>query len=197
MPDIEGNEEFLRVGGKLNYQEKTPEFPEGDYKDGNIRFPGDVVLKDAIKAEIQIEKMLCHDYTTGLAISLNGNPFIEFPEAEGIPKPQEGYMHHFFPVVEVPLDYLKKGTENFLSLKVDTFQVWGWPQNLVYGVILRVYYEIKKENMPVIELPASKNTISLNQEILVNTKTPGQIKKVDYIAHCKDVNMEGDGKYTQ
>ena len=81
----------LRVGGRL------------DYGGGPIPVPHSVDLTDAVRAEVVIEKLLCHDGTRGLAIALNGREPIVFPEAEGIPVPPWDYQYFTYPVVQVPL----------------------------------------------------------------------------------------------
>lgn len=192
---IENNEQFLRVGGKLDYQVKTPYFPEESYKDGNILIPGEVDLNKALRAELMVEKNLCHDYTSGLSVSVNDHPKIVFPEADGIPEPQEGYLHHNFPVVEVPLEYLKKGENNIFKLSVDTFQHWGWPQNLVYGVVLRVYYRHYDKDLPTVILPENRELVE-SQPLSINYSKYQKIEKVEYLAHYYGPDMNGDGIYT-
>ena len=54
----------LRVGGRL------------DYGEGPIPLPHALDLDHAVRAEIVLEKLLCHDGTRGLAISVNSNACI-------------------------------------------------------------------------------------------------------------------------
>lgn len=197
MPSIEGNEQFLRVGGKIDYRMNIPKFPEGHFKDGNILIDHDVSLKKACKAEIVIEKMLCHDYTRGLAIQINKNTPLIIPESKNIPGPQYSYMHHFYPVAGIPLDYLKEGKNNFFSLDVDTVQPWNWPQNLIYGLTLRVYYDIPPEEIPEIVLEGNGKGITDLQEIQLDVSNPEKIEKVEYIGLYEGINWEGDGFYRQ
>jgi hypothetical protein len=51
----------LRVGGKVGYG------------DGPIALPHQFDLEHAVRAEIVLEKLLCHDSTRGFAISVNSN----------------------------------------------------------------------------------------------------------------------------
>jgi hypothetical protein len=56
-----------------------------------------------LRAEVVIEKLLCHDGTRGLTIPINGHAAIAVPEAAGIPEPQWEYQHFTYPVAPVPL----------------------------------------------------------------------------------------------
>ena len=76
-----------------------------------------------------MEKILCHDSTTGLAIEVNGRRWIGIPEAEAIPYPQWQYQHHIYPVVSIPLSFLKSGKGNQFRMRVDPEHPWKWPQN--------------------------------------------------------------------
>ena len=138
--DVAGTEKHFRVGGRLDYRNTPENFNEQIGKDGWIKFPYILDLKKAIRAEIQIEKNLCHEGTTGLAINFNDNGWLTFPESDSIPSPQRNYLHHIYPVASIPLNALKT-TYNTFMLKVDPEQQWDWPQNLVYGIILRIYYD--------------------------------------------------------
>jgi hypothetical protein len=117
----------LRVGGRL------------DYGGGPIELAHDFDLVDATRVEVVVEKLLCHDGTRGLSISVNDHDWIELPEAEGIPAPQWDYQHHTYPIADVPLEQLKAHTGNQLRLRVADEHPWRWPQNLIYGVHFRVY----------------------------------------------------------
>ncbi len=139
-PFKEGNSSFLRVGGRFDYRIQPENYPDLNLKGEKIPLNFDVLVKDAIKSEVTIEKVLCHDGTKKLRISFNGSQALVFPESHYIPEPQEMYMHHFYPTVEIPLNFLKSGYNNFFSLEVDTIHPWNWPQNLIYGVIVRNYF---------------------------------------------------------
>jgi len=193
MPQHENNEAFLRVGGNLDYQQHPPTFPKGHMHKGQLLIPHPVMLDNAVKVEVMIEKNLCHDYTTGLAISFNGSGYVQFPEPAGIPEPQEAYLHHSYPVLEVPLEMVKNGMENFFSLKVDSFQHWGWPQVIVYGLVLRVYYDMGVAGAPIIEKEGKGHELELNPTFNTVYKGPDDIEQVDYIGHYHGPDMNGDG----
>ena len=177
----------LRVGGRSGYE-------------GSITLEHDFDLEHATRAELIVEKILCHDGTTGLAIQINGADLIHIPEAPAIPAPQCDYQHHFYPTLRIPLSCLKQGRGNTFRMTVDTAHPWNWPQNLVYGVHFRIYYDPAKKPHPTGQIagPKSGDTLGTSVTLMVQANSPGgQIKQVDYIGLYDDVNFEGDGVYRQ
>ncbi len=178
----------LRVGGRL------------DYGGGPIVLPHDLDLVHATRAEVVVEKLLCHDGTRGLAISVNDHPWIQFPEAPGIPEPQWEYQHHTYPVVEVPLEQLHSGPGNQFRLKVSQEHPWNWPQHLIYGVVFRIYYDAKQKAHPVGRLvrPQENAVLGRQVELCAEASSPnGEIRQVDFLGRFEDVNLEGDGCYVR
>ena len=172
---------FLRVGGQL------------DYGGGNMNFGGAVDLTGATKAEVYIAKLLCHDATVGLAVAVNNNSFIKFPEGAKIASPQSAYQHMIYPTVSVPLSQLQTGTNQF-KLKVDP--TGWWPQNLIYGCLLRVYYGSSKAHPSgTITSPSGGGT--MNDNPVIEASVTGTIVRADFIAKYEDFNYEGDGEYNQ
>ena len=189
----------LRVGGKQGEEHPDRGWAH-DYINAPVALSQDFDLEHAIGAEVIIEKILCHDGTKGLAIEVNGNPWVAIPEAQAIPYPQWDYQHHIYPVVPIPLSFLKSGSGNRFRMRVDAEHPWKWPQNLVYGVHFRVYYDPAKKPHPTgrIISPASGARLGRSVRLEVEAASPvGQIKQVDYIGHYEDVNYEGDGLYAQ
>jgi len=178
----------LRVGGRL------------DYGGGPIELPHAFDLQDATCVEIVIEKLLCHDGTSGLAVSVNGHDWIEVPEAGGIPEPQWEYQHHIYPVVPVPLEQLKPGRGNQFRIKVSKEHPWRWPQNLIYGVHFRVYYDAARKAHPTGRLvsPTAKAALGAEVELQAEASSPnGRVVQVDFLGCYHGVNLEGDGRYRQ
>jgi hypothetical protein len=177
----------LRVGGKFGYK-------------GDIALAHDFDLQHAIQAEVVIEKILCHDGTTGLAIQINDSDWIYVPEADNIPVPQSAYQHHIYPTVRIPLSILNQGQGNLFRMKVDTRHSWNWPQNLIYGVNFRIYYDPDKKSHPTGEITNPKPGDSIGKSITLTagTNSPnGKIKQIDYVGLYEDVNFEGNGVYRQ
>ena len=187
---------FLRVGGRLDYKTNEEHFPADEHRNGYIPLPENVDLEDALKAELLIEKLGSHEDTKNLRVSLNGNPALVFPAAKGIPDPESDYMVHHYPVVPIPLEQLKEGSGNSFRFDVDPVQRWNWPQNIIYGVILRIYYKPEKAEFKPIVKRIFNGVLDEKQKLELSKKN-ASIYKVDYIGHYEDVNWEGDGIYDQ
>jgi len=189
----------LRVGGKHGQKDPDRGWAQ-DYINSPVTLDHDFDLEHATAAEVVIEKILCHDSTKGLAIEINGNPWIKIPEGEAIPAPPWEYQHHIYPVVPVSLTYLKSGKGNQFRLRVDPEHSWKWPQNLIYGVHFRVYYDPEKKPHPNGKITSLSPGAKLGRNVRLEVEASGRaggIKQVDYIGRCEDVNYEGDGLYTQ
>lgn len=189
----------VRVGGKLG-EEYPDRGSHHGYINSAIELSDDFDLDGATKAEVVLEKILCHDGTQGLAIQVNGNDWLPVPVPNTIPYPQWEYQHHIYPTVAVPLSHLKKGKGNQFRLRVAAEHRWNWPQNLIYGVHFRVYYDPETKPHPMGKIDSLQDgdsigaAVSLTTEI---TQSPAPIQKVDYIGFFEDLNWEGDGVYRQ
>jgi hypothetical protein len=188
-------DEALRVGGRLDY--RLTEEAEDYIGEGLIKPPFHLTLEHAVKAELVIEKMLCHGDTKGLRVTINGKAPIRLPEAEHIPKPQSAYAHHFNAIVPVELDDLKEGSENTFLFEVDTAGHW-WPQNLVYGMILRVYYDpsLLVARGTIIQ-PAPGDVLGMENQIKLALPAKQQVEKIDLLGFYDGPDLEGDGQYQQ
>ena len=186
----------LRVGGAMGYRTRTDlvEFYHGN---GMLKPPLELRLDHAIRAELVVEKMLCHGGTKGLRVSINENDPVYIPEAENIPEPQSSYAHHFNQVVPIDLKLLRQGKGNTFEFSVDTAGHW-WPQNLIYGFILRIYLEpsLLKERGGISYPYTGDQLYEINQ-VLVEVPDRSEVCKVDLLGYYTDVDLEGDGRYTQ
>jgi len=73
-----------------------------------------------------------------------------------------------------------------------------WPQNLIYGMILRIYYESHiLENRGAITSPGRGDILGLQNTIRVEVPSPGKISRIDLIGYYEDVDLEGNGLYKQ
>ncbi|MBN2449210.1 MAG: hypothetical protein JXR77_02405 [Lentisphaeria bacterium] len=171
-----------------------------DYATESIRPGWDVDLDGLVRAEMILEKILCHDGTRGLALQLNQGPWLALPEAPGIPEPAEAYQHHTYPVVPLEPAALRWGTENTFRLRVAPEHPWKWPQNLVNGVHLRLYCDPARKPGPTGQLEGVRPGSRLGAQVTLRctAESPnGPIASVAYIAFCTDVNFEGDGVFRQ
>lgn len=186
---------FLRVGGRLDYQ-STPQKFDGKLDDeGYLHFPAQLDLQNVVKAEVTLEKVLSHEDTKGLRISWNQYPSTEIPESPHIPEPQSEYYHHFYPSIQLPLSQLKEKNNRF-KLEVDSIQDWNWPQNLIYGVILRLYYQDTPEHL-LGNLVLEGKEITEKTTLTFSTDHPEKVNKVHFIGKYTGINYEGDGLYDQ
>ena len=189
----------LRVGGK--HGQKHPDRGWAhDYINAAVVLEYDFDLEHAVRAEVEIEKILCHDSTRGLAVEINGNRWLRVPEAEAIPHPPWQYQHHIYPVVAVPLSFLKSGAGNQFRMRVDPEHPWKWPQNLIYGVHFRIYYDPAAKPHPTGSITSIESGAALGKiaALQVEVQSPaGDIERVEYVGHYEDVNYEGDGRYTR
>jgi hypothetical protein len=178
----------LRVGGKVGYGGK------------NLDFPHSLDLVHATGAEVVIEKLLCHAGTRALSISVNDHPWIVVPEATEIPAPQWDYQHHTYPVVGIPLSQLQAGEGNRFRLRVADEHPWNWPQNLIYGVHLRIFYDKSQKSHPIGRIVAPEAGSSLGRKVDLEVEassSQGEVVRVDFFGKHEDVNLEGDGRYRQ
>jgi len=189
----------LRVGGRHGEEHPDRGWAH-DYINAAVVLDKDFDLEHAVRAEVVIEKILCHDSTRGLAIEINGNPWIRIPEAEAIPYPQWQYQHHIYPVVSVPLSFLKNGSGNQFRLRVSPESSWNWPQNLIYGVHFRVFYDPAEKSHPTGRITSLESGAKLGRAVALEVEAASRtssVRRVDYVGHYEDVNYEGDGLYTQ
>ncbi len=189
----------LRVGGKRGQYHPDRGSAHG-YVNAPIELPDEFDLQLAVKAEVVIEKILCHDGTRGLAIRINDHGWIEVPECANIPTPQWDYQHHTYPVVPIPLEQLRAGMGNTFQMRVAPEQEWNWPQNLINGVHFRIYYDAAKKPHPTGRIASLRTEEGTREgvQIEVEASSPnGAIRRVDIIGRYEDVNFEGDGRYTQ
>jgi len=192
--------QFLRVIGDGDYREPvtfSKVYPKECVEDGWVKFEKNVDLKNAVRAELQVEFLLSHDETSGFAVKVNNNNWHYFSLPEAIPEPKANYMQHHYPVVEIPLKEIKEGIENRIRFRVDSIQRFGMPQHILYGFRLRVYYDKTKKHAYARIGGVENGQILAETQNLELTEIKGKIKQVNYVALLNDVNFEGDGIYRQ
>lgn len=201
MPGNGQSESFLRVCGDGDYSEPTSDewnfFPEGFVEKGWLSLNEELDLEDAIRAEVVVERMLCHDGSTGLAVKFNEGKWHPFPDADSIPQPQSEYLYHYYPIVQIPLSELKSGPDsNRFRFTLNQGQRFGMPQNMVYGMVLRIYYKDTKPHIRA-EISGISDGDKLGEEVVLNVKTRSGFSRVEYIGLMDNLNFEGDGVYYQ
>ena len=189
----EGGEAFLRVGGRFGYQAQPDKLP-AELRDGyQLILPAEVDLRGAVRAEVTLEKVQSHENSTGLRIAVNGHPAIPVEEPDYIPEPQTEYMYHTDLTTPVPLNQLVAGGPIRFEMTLDTAQRWGWPQNVFYSIIFRIYYA-PASAPKLAELPRlvpAKTYLTLDGAD-AGAKLKG-VKAVDYVLVGHDVDWSGRG----
>ena len=188
----------IRVGGKRGQVHPDRGSAPG-YINAPFTWPFAIDLAEATKAEIVLEKIMCHEETTGLAIQINESDWFYFPEPAQIPTPQGQYQYHVFPVLRVPLSAFKPGADNAFRLRVDPKHPWNWPQNLINGVHVRIYYHPETKAHPAGRITSIQDGDALGETVKLCTATQDNkpFTRVDYVGLYEDVNLEGDGVYRQ
>ncbi len=187
----------IRVGGKqgVSYPDRGSDF---SYVNAWIDFPHQVDLEYATRAEIVVEKILSHNGTQGFAIQWSDSDWIELPAPENLPESPQDYYHHTCITVPLPLKHIRTDLgENRFRLKVDPDNGWGWPQHLVYGVHLRVYYSPEqKPHVAGRMQPVPANSLGDSVRLAVSLSNRiRRVDRVDYIGKYEGINWEGDGNY--
>lgn len=190
---------FLRVGGKLDYAINKDHFPKKAHRGGFIPLPQKLDLANAIGAEVFVERVQSHEDTKDLKIQFNEGRPIRLHEPPIIPDTATNYMFHSNIKVNVPLTDLKSSDTNTFKLTVAKEQAWEWPQNIIYGIVLRVYYATDEKKSLIGKISGISSGQALGDEVVLSLESTraNSIAKVDYIGLFKDVNLQGDGKYRQ
>ena len=195
--------DMLRIGqryewGGTNWGKSfalAPSFEEGVE-------PYAIDLDGAVRAEVVVGYDQCHGGTTGLSIAFNGHDYLRLPVPQTIPVPVAGHMFWPFPAIPLPLSHLREGTNAF-QLKIDAEPraqgEGGWPQNLVYAVVLRVYYGPDKPHVEA-SLMGVKTGDAIGMSVELGIEAPGgfdAIERVEYLGQYLDFDHDGDGIFRE
>lgn len=186
----------IRVGGKkgVSYPDRGTDF---GYINAWLDFPHELDLQHATRAEVIVEKILSHNGTTGLAIQWNDDEWLALPPPAKIPQPQSEYYHHACITQPIDLNMLKAGRGNRFRLRVNPDQSWNWPQHLIYGVHLRIYYDPDQKKHADGELISPDElSLGLSHVLRVDIRhRDRRVNRVDYLAKYEGINWPGDGEY--
>lgn len=188
----------IRVGGKRgeSYPDRGSDF---GYINAWIEFPHQLDLEHAERAEIVVEKILSHNGTRGFAIQWNAGDWIALPEPVCIPEPRRDYYHHTCITLPIHLSVLNQGKNvNRFRMRVSPEHDWNWPQHLVYGVHLRIYYDPRNKQHAAGRVSSLENGDPLGREVPLAVRFTSplrRINRVDYLGRYEGINWEGDGRY--
>ncbi len=155
-------------------------------------------LKDAIRAELMLERWGGHRGTINKRIRVNGNPWIPVPELQSAPagmRPEQLYFQDN-PVVSIPLDQLQEGFNEF-EAGCDELGGFGWGQWGIYSLVLRVYYPpgTKPSIHGQIVAPASGTQLQDNPTIQVQADAQDGVARIDVVAYYDGYDHDGDGVF--
>jgi hypothetical protein len=190
----------LRVGGKEGTTDWNTQIIGEYWVTDGINLEHAIDLEYAIKAEINVEKILCHDGTYDLGIQINDKEWITIPESDKITEPQKFYQHHIYPTVPLPLKNLNPGKNKSYKMRENKHHERNWPQNLIYGMHIRIYYDPEKKAHPTGQIISPQPGQVIGVSILLKVECEsitGSIEQIDFIGNYEDVNYEGDGIYHQ
>ncbi len=187
----------IRVGGKQgeSYPDRGSDF---GYINTPREFNHKIDLEHATHAEVFVEKILSHNGTTGLAISWNNSAWIPLDPPSTLPSNAEDYYHHTIIEAPVGLEVLRGDGSDTFRLRVSPQQDWNWPQHLIYGVHLRVYYDPAKKQHAAPAITTLKAGCVIGRSVQLGVEVadaPRRIDKVEYIGKYTNVNWFGDGQY--
>jgi hypothetical protein len=157
-------------------------------------------LEHAVRAEAIIDRWGGHAGTVEHRLRFNENEWLDIPLLETTPpgKPPESYLFQNTAVVQIPIDHLSEGKNTFQGTSGgQTYADFGWGQWGWTGIIVRVYYESdNKQGEPAgtITAPSPESELGQNPELRVSPSS-GDIQRVDFIAHYRGVDEDGDGYY--
>lgn len=184
----EEGEAFLRVGGRYGYALNPGKLPPTLQEGDELILPEVINLKDVVRAEVSLEKVLSHEDSRKLTIAINGHPPIPVPEPEWIPEPQTEYMYHTDLTVGIPLEQLQDGKPIRFRLSLDSTQRWNWPQNLLYGLTFRLY--LAPAAAPPKLAPVPK---AIPAESYLRMASPTMAIRAEYILVGKEADWSGRG----
>jgi hypothetical protein len=154
-------------------------------------------LDGAVRAEALLDRWGGHLRTTNKRIRFNGNDWLTIPELTTTPdfSRAELYYSQDNPVIEVPLEHLREGT-NSLEATCTTLANDAWGQWGLYSLILRIYYDPAQKLHPAghIVQPADGATIGENPTIKIECSPDAA--RVDVLAWYEGFDEDGDGVFT-
>lgn len=152
-------------------------------------------LKDAVRAEVVLDRWGGHTGTMDESIQFNGGNWLALPDVQGVTENPSQYMSQDNPVIEVPLDQLKEGENSVVGY---CREAKGWGQFGIFAMVVRVYYDPAKKAHTKAEIAAPANGAELTSPATIEVKaTEGEIQKVEVLAEYEDYDFDGDGVYKE
>ncbi len=154
-------------------------------------------LEHAIRAEVLIDRWGGHHGTKDKRIRFNENEWLSLPELTTTPegKDPSEYYSQDNPIIAIPLEDLKTGTNLVEGGIGPGNKGHWWGQWGFYSAIVRIYYDPQKMEHATgkIVQPVAKATIGEDAEVAVECSP--NTARVDVIAWYDGYDANGDGEY--
>lgn len=164
---------------------------------GNRELHG-IDLEHAIRAEMVVSHWGGHIGSENRRVIVNEHPSVALPLIQNTPTCPECYFsQQCAAACEIPLAYLKQGTNHFRMEVGDQICYsfdWGW--FWVNQVVLRVYYDANQVEHPTasMRLPKSGDTLT-NFSKMECEITRGEVERVEFIGKYRDFSWDGSGEF--
>jgi hypothetical protein len=206
-----GYDGYFRVGGEYagggeNLDKSYPLAPVR-VRDATIErpVPFNVDLEHAIRAEVTVGVNKSHSGSPLLYVGFNDKDYHVLPWANGVIS--AGYLFHSYLESVIPLSELNTGTNSFkfanAAWLVDPVAArQDGSQNIIYELILRVYYDpaLKAHPTGAITSPttgAILNAANGNDPLIEATATGAGPIRVDFLGHYDDFDRRSASDWRQ
>lgn len=178
-------------------RDSTPTGTLSNPKDAPDRAGLDLDLNKATRAEMSLSYWGGHLGTSEQAFSANNNEWILLPLAKGMPgKPLCVHRNLVGPCVDIPLEHLKEGENDFAFIGGPQIcYSFNWGNYWVNSFTVRIYYD-KSRPHPVgtITSPKGGDFIGDNPVFKAEASSSnGKVKRVDFFGSYLDFDWDGDG----
>ncbi|TWT55630.1 hypothetical protein KOR42_27570 [Thalassoglobus neptunius] len=155
-------------------------------------------LSHAVAATAVFDRWGGHLKTTSKRVRFNGGDWITIPEISTTPPeiaPEKFYSQDN-PVIEVPIDQLKEGT-NTLEGTCGVIENANWGQWGLYSMRLRIYLDPAEVSHPEVKIdsPVSGDVFGENPVVRLSADSENGISRVDVVACYHGFDENGDGEF--
>ena len=196
--------EFSRYNrGDLDWRVTDPaaiqKFPQAQEFLPNPTLPLEITdLRDAIRAELLLERWGGHRGTINKRIRVNQHEWLTVPELQSVPagKRPENLYFQDNPVIPIPLAQLREGV-NVFEAACEEEGGFGWGQWGLYSLVVRVYYP--PDSQPSISgeilVPLRGATIRDHPDIRVQADAVNGVSRIEVVAYYDGFDHDGDGLF--
>jgi hypothetical protein len=157
-------------------------------------------LEHAIRAELAIEYWGGHIGTSFRGFRVNGHEWLPIPRPLNTPTEPERFYHTLLGslATPIPLEQLHSGVNEF-SFGAGPQIAYGFDCGFfwVYSFTIRIYYAPSKPHPTARILSPTSGEVIGDFPVIEAVVDTGNAAQVDFLAHYKDFNWEGDGRNHQ